>query len=93
MGRYNVSKEDFDKGAFKTPGLRSVTLSAPFMHDGSEPTLESVIEFYGRGGDVEKNRSSFITKLELCVQEKEDLLEFLQALEGEPIVVTLPQLP
>jgi hypothetical protein len=42
---------------------------------------------------VEKNRSPFITKLELSVQEKKDLLEFLQALEGEPIVVTLPQLP
>ena len=93
LGRYNVTKEDFDKGAFKTPGLRSVTLTAPYMHDGSEATLENVIEFYNRGGDVKKNLSPFITPLELTTQEKKDLVEFLKALEGEPIKVTLPQLP
>ena len=93
LGRYNVTKEGFDKGAFKTPGLRHISRSAPYMHDGSEATLEDVIEFYDRGGDVEKNRSAFITPLELSSQEKKDLVEFLKALEGEPIIVSIPPLP
>jgi len=93
LGRYNESKDDFDKGAFKTPGLRHITRSAPYMHDGSEPTLESVIAFYNRGGDVEQNRSPFITPLELTGREEKDLVEFLKALEGESIVVAIPQLP
>lgn len=93
LGRFNESKEDFDKGAFKTPGLRHITRSAPYMHDGSEPTLEAVIAFYNRGGDAEENRSPFITPLELTAEEEKDLVEFMKALEGEPIVVSIPQLP
>jgi cytochrome c peroxidase len=93
LGRYNVSKEDFDKGSFKTPGLRHITKSGPYMHDGSEATLEAVVEFYGRGGDVAENRSPFITPLGLTDQEKMDLVEFMKALEGEPIVVSLPEFP
>jgi len=93
LGRYNLTKEDFDKGAFKTPGLRHINRSAPYMHDGSEATLEDVVEFYDRGGDVAENRSPFITSLDLTKQEKSDLVEFLKALEGEPIEISLPQLP
>lgn len=92
-GRYNVTKDEPDKGAFKTPGLRHVSRHAPYMHDGSEATLKDVIEFYDRGGDVEQNRSAFITPLGLTVREKKELLEFLQALEGSPIIVSLPELP
>ncbi|MBC8287403.1 MAG: cytochrome-c peroxidase [Nitrospinae bacterium] len=93
LGRYNESKDDFDKGAFKTPGLRDITKSAPYMHNGSEATLQDVIEFYDRGGDTKGNLSPFITPLELSKQEKKDLLEFLKALDGDPIRVTLPILP
>jgi cytochrome c peroxidase len=93
LGRFNVSKDDFNKGAFKTPGLRHITRTAPYMHDGSEATLEEVVEFYNRGGDVAENRSPFITPLELTSQEKKDLVEFMKALEGEPIIVSLPELP
>lgn len=93
LGRFNVSKDEFDKGAFKTPGLRHITRTAPYMHDGSEATLEKVVEFYNRGGDVAKNRSPFITPLELNRQEKKDLVEFMKALQGEPIIVSLPELP
>ncbi len=92
-GRFAVSKDDFDKGAFKTPGLRHVTRTAPYMHNGSEKTLEDVMAFYNRGGDVEKNRSPFITPLGLTKQEEKDLVEFMKALEGEPITVTLSELP
>ncbi|MGV7222200.1 MAG: cytochrome-c peroxidase [Nitrospinales bacterium] len=93
LGRCKVSKDEFDKGAFKTPGLRHITRSGPYMHDGSEATLEEVVEFYGRGGDVAENRSSFITPLELTKQEKKDLVEFMKALEGEPIIVSIPEFP
>lgn len=93
IGRFNVTKDASDHGAFKTPGLRSVTRSAPYMHNGSEATLEDVIEFYNRGGDVAENRSAFISPLDLSAQEKKDLLEFVKALEGEPIRVTIPILP
>lgn len=92
-GRFNVTKEGNDKGAFKTPGLRHITRSAPYMHDGSEVTLMDVIEFYDRGGDVKKNLSPYITPLNLSRQEKLDLVEFMKALEGEPILITLPVLP
>ncbi len=93
LGRYNVTKEDFDKGAFKTPGLRHITRSAPYMHDGSEATLEEVIDFYDRGGDVAENKSPFITPLKLSVDEKKDLVEFMKALEGDPIIVSIPEFP
>ncbi|GJL79563.1 MAG: cytochrome-c peroxidase [Nitrospinaceae bacterium] len=93
FGRYMITKEDFDKGAFKTPGLRHINRSAPYMHDGSEATLEEVVDFYDRGGDVEENRSPFITPLGLNKKEKKDLVEFMKALEGEPIIVAIPELP
>ncbi|MEE3348325.1 MAG: hypothetical protein VX186_09235 [Nitrospinota bacterium] len=93
MGRYNETKEDFDKGAFKTLGVRDITKSAPYMHNGIKANLEEVIEFYDRGGDVKENLSPFITPLGLSNQEKKDLVEFLKSLDGEPILVALFILP
>lgn len=93
LGRFNISNEDFDKGGFKTPGLRSVSISAPYMHDGSAASLTEVVQFYNRGGDVKENLSPFITPLELTDSEVQDVVEFLKALDGEPIQVVLPQLP
>jgi len=93
LGRYNVTKQNSDKGAFKTPGLRHITKTAPYMHDGSLHTLGAVVDFYNRGGDMAKNRSTFITSLELTAEEKKDLVEFLKALEGEPIRITSVELP
>ena len=93
MGRYNETKEDFDKGAFKTLGVRDITKSAPYMYNGIKANLEEVIEFYDRGGDVKENLSPFITPLGLSNQEKKDLVEFLKSLDGEPILVALFILP
>ena len=93
LGRYNETKEDFDKGAFKTLGVRDITKSAPYMHNGINANLEEVIEFYDRGGDVKENLSPFITPLGLSNQEKKDLVEFLKSLDGEPILVALFILP
>ena len=93
LGRYNETKEDFDKGVFKTLGVRDITKSAPYMHNGIKANLEEVIEFYDRGGDVKENLSPFITPLGLSNQEKKDLVEFLKSLDGEPILVALFILP
>ncbi len=93
LGRYNVTKDEFDKGAFKTPGLRSISQSAPYMHDGSEAKLKDVIDFYNRGGDVAENRTSLITPLELSENEVLELVEFLKALDGEPLNIQAPKLP
>jgi cytochrome c peroxidase len=93
LGRFNISKDDFDKGAFKTPGLRSVSQTAPYMHDGSEATLKGVVEFYNRGGDVAENQTSLITPLELSEQEVLKLVDFLKALDGEALNATIPKLP
>ena len=50
LGRFEVTKDEKDKGAFKTPTIRNVALSAPYMHDGSQKTLEEVVEWYAKGG-------------------------------------------
>jgi cytochrome c peroxidase len=83
-GRYAITKQDDDVGAFKTPGLRDVALHAPYLHDGSLATLEAVIDYYDRGGDNAKHKSKLMTRLDLTQQEKRNLLAFLQTLTGEP---------
>jgi cytochrome c peroxidase len=83
LGRYEITKNDVDKGAFKTPTLRDVVLTAPYMHDGSEQTLMEVIEFYDRGGIKNPNLSKEIKPLGLSMQEKLDLVAFLEALTGD----------
>jgi len=83
LGRYGVSKEEKDKGAFKTPVLRDLLKTAPYMHDGSVKTLEEVVEFYDRGGEANKWLDAKIVKLGLTAEEKADLVEFLKSLEGD----------
>jgi len=83
LGRFEISKVDTDRGAFKTPGLRNVTESAPYMHDGSEPTLRKVVELYNRGGIKNQWLSQEMKPLNLSEQEIGDLVAFLEALTGE----------
>lgn len=83
LGRSEVTKADADKGAFKTPTLRNVAQTAPYMHDGSEATLRQVIEFYNRGGNPNPGLSKEIKLLNLTTQEITDLVDFLHALTGE----------
>ena len=82
LGRYAVTRRDEDRGAFKTPTLRNVALTAPYMHDGSEPTLEAVVELYDRGGVRNAWLSKDVQPLGLPPQEKRDLIAFMQALTG-----------
>ena len=83
LGRYKVSGLDADKGAFKTPSLREVEHTAPYMHDGSMATLEEVVEHYDKGGTKNPYLDEKIKPLNLTDGEKRDLIEFLKALSGE----------
>lgn len=82
-GRFAVTKNPEDWGAFKTPTLRDIARTAPYMHDGSLATLEDVVEFYDKGGTPNKNLDKTMKPLKLSAQEKTDLVAFLRALNGE----------
>lgn len=79
--------------AFKTPTLRDVARRAPYMHDGSVPTLQAVIELYDRGGIDRPSRDVKIRPLELSDEEKADLVAFLRTLDGVAEPVSIPMLP
>lgn len=93
LGRYAMRKLDVVKGAFKTPTLRDVALTAPYMRNGIYQTLEEVVEHYDRGGDVKDNLSPNIKPLNLSAQEKSDLVAFMKSLTGTPLRVSPPQFP
>ena len=82
-GRFAVTQRLADRGAFKTPTLRDVARTAPYMHDGSIATLEEVIEHYDRGGVPNPGLDLEIQPLRLTVEEKRALAAFLRALAGE----------
>jgi cytochrome c peroxidase len=82
LGRYEITKADVDRGAFKTPTLRNVTETGPYMHDGSEKTLAAVVAFYDRGGRRNKWLSKEIKPLGLSQQDRADLVAFLESLTG-----------
>jgi len=82
VGRFEVTKDAKDFGAFKTPTIRNVEFTAPFMHDGSLATLMDVVEHYNKGGTPNKNLSDKIKPLKLTDQEKLDLVEFMKACSG-----------
>ncbi len=86
LGRFAVDVTWRHLGAFKTPTLRNVERTAPYMHDGSLETLEDVVEFYNKGGRVMKDdpvndfQSGGIKPLDLTESQKQDLVEFMKAL-------------
>jgi cytochrome c peroxidase len=82
-GRFAVTKDPKDWGAFKTPTLRDVAETAPYMHDGSFKTLREVVDFYDKGGKLNKNLDPEIKPLKLAVDQRNDLVEFLKALSGQ----------
>ncbi len=91
LGRFAVSEDLNEVGAFKTSNLRNVELTAPYMHDGSLETLEDVVEFYNNGGRLEESDplspflSGGIRPLDLSDQQKKDLVAFLKALTSPSI--------
>jgi cytochrome c peroxidase len=83
LGRYEITKQDADRGAYKTPTLREVAHTAPYMHDGSLKTLEEVVEHYNKGGIKNPWLHQDVRPLNLTDQEKKGLVEFLKAMSGE----------
>lgn len=93
LGRYEITQDEKDKGAFKTPTIRNVAFSAPYMHDGSLATLEDVVEHYDKGGSKNPWLSDKIIPLKLTAAEKVDLVEFMRACTGSFPEVTSGRLP
>jgi cytochrome c peroxidase len=95
-GRYAVTKQDADKGAFKTPSIRDISKRAPYMHDGSMKTLREVVEFYSRGGEPNphldrKIDRNFAEQLDFTEDEIVALVKFMEALDGEGYQDTAPE--
>ena len=82
LGRFEVTQDPADRWAFKTPSLRNVARTPPYMHDGSLPTLAAVLDFYERGGGTVAGKSPLLAPLHLTVAEKAALVAFLRSLDG-----------
>jgi cytochrome c peroxidase len=78
LGRFEITKITGDKGAFKTPTLREIARTAPYMHDGTMATLEEVVEHYDKGGTANPQLDEEIFPLKLTAQEKADLVTFMK---------------
>jgi len=93
VGREAVTKNPGDRGKFKTPGLRNVTRTYPYMHNGKLRTLEAVVALLNAGGVPNPNLDPLVKPLGLNATEQEDLVAFLNALTGPEPIVTAPKLP
>jgi cytochrome c peroxidase len=93
LGRFAVTGVEADKGAFKTPTLRNIALTAPYMHDGSQKTLLEVVEWYAKGGHPNPHLSDKVKKFEASQQDKLDLVAFMEALTGPFPTVETERLP
>ena len=86
LGRFNVTRDRKDIGAFKTPSLRDVELTAPYMHNGSLKTLIDVVRFYNKGGETNPYLDTDMKPLDLDEREMNNLVEFLRALTSDDIL-------
>lgn len=81
-GRFAVTAYPADRGRFKTPSLRNVALTAPYMHDGSVADLQTVVEHYDRGGAKNPQLDEDLRPLHLTASDQRDLIAFLKALSS-----------
>lgn len=93
LGRFLVTGEENDRGAFKTPPVRNVAQTAPYMHDGSLATLDGIVDWYAQGGHPNPQLSHRFETIELTDQDKADLFEFMRALTGPLPPVRTDRLP
>ena len=94
LGLSYTTKREEDRGKFRTPSLRELKYTAPYMHNGVFASLEEVIEFYDRAGGTDPNKSPLLKPLRLSDQEKKDLLAFLLSLSSDqPLIIEPPNLP
>lgn len=93
-GRFAVTNQQRNQGAFKTPTLRDIALTAPYFHDGSAQTLMEVVDYYNEGGTAAEHLDPLMTPLDLNEQEEKDLVAFMESLTGEISLNALaPSLP
>lgn len=85
LGRYEMTQNPQDRWKYKTPGLRNIALTAPYMHNGSLSNLDEVIRFYNQGGVANENLDPLIKPLQLSETEISDLVDFLQTLTGSNV--------
>jgi cytochrome c peroxidase len=83
LGRILISYQVFDLGAYRTPSLRNIALTAPYFHDGSAKTLAEVVRFYNEGGKQNLAREWDLNSLSLTDDEQSDLVSFLESLTGK----------
>lgn len=93
LGLYYTTKKEGDKGRFRTPSLRYLEYTAPYMHNGVFNEIEEVVDYYNAGGGDDPNQSSLIKPLNLTEDEKFQLSEFLYSLSGSEIRMNVPKLP
>ncbi|MDD5033602.1 MAG: cytochrome c peroxidase [Methylococcaceae bacterium] len=85
LGRYEITQDPADRWKYRTPSLRNIALTAPYMHDGALSTLREVVEFYNRGGEANENLDPLIKPLGLSESEMQALMEFLNSLTGDDV--------
>jgi cytochrome c peroxidase len=85
LGRYEVTQNPADRWQYKTPTLRNINLTAPYMHNGSLQSLQQVVAFYNKGGVANDNLDPLIKPLQLSTEEADDLTAFLQTLTGSNV--------
>lgn len=85
LGQYEITQNPQDRWKYKTPSLRNISLTAPYMHNGSLSTLEDVVNFYNQGGVSNENLDGLIKPLGLTEKEIANLVEFLKALTGSNV--------
>lgn len=83
LGRFTITHDPKDWGAFKVPTLREAAFGGPYMHDGSLATLKDVVDYYDRGGNPNKNLHPLMHPLHLSQEDKNALIRFLESLKGE----------
>lgn len=93
LGRQAVTHRPEDRGRFRTPSLRNIALTAPYMHDGRFATLDQVVDFYAGGGRKNPNLDPDIRPFALTADQKADLVAFLNALTGDLPAAQAPVLP
>lgn len=93
-GLFYITKNPKDIGKFRTPSLREVKYTAPYMHNGVFKTLDEVVDFYDQGGGQSSNKTALLKPLKLTAQDKKNLVAFIEALSmTEPLIHEDPTLP
>jgi cytochrome c peroxidase len=87
LGLYEITQDPADRWKYRTPTLRNVALTAPYMHDGSLATLAEVVSFYDRGGVSNETQDPLVRPLGLSAMQRDDLVAFLEALTSSDVDV------